>query len=150
MFGLKALIWVTGAAFCFFFYKSSKLLVAYSSLYILTPVTIAVAWLADRILGSLVASAIGFILLPPSKVAQSSEYFLRQDISGFLGRCCDYTIYERRWGFLEQEAAHFYFQSNLSSNEVSLSVDPKAQGLLIRIGKEGEKGDIVLVVPFNK
>ena len=103
IFGLKIILCITGFIFFFLSLKPFKKINIYFSYYFVTPV---IAFLGYVFGGIFLVGILGSILLfpvyPKEKAFEKGDILVYHKFQGFLGACCSYEIYQKKFGIFEK------------------------------------------------
>ncbi len=97
-------------------------------MYILSPLSVVLGWLADGILGGLLGSIFLGIWGPPASfldatsIVINGNYRIESKFTGFLGGCCTYNVYENKLLLFDFKLAEFraeYSPSSISGFNVN-------------------------------
>ncbi len=145
IFAVKVITYISAIVLFFLSLKQSKLIIAYCSLYILSPFAVLLSWLVDGILGALVGSLFFAFLAPPERLSQYNNYELRSPFSGFMGSCCQYDIYQNKWLVLERKVAEYKGEQSLESlTEFTISKDERQAFIVFEEENEKQQSPIVI------
>lgn len=92
----KIVIYLTGLTLFFLNLRPFKKISIYFSIYLLSPILIGIAWLADGIFGAILGSVFFAILYLPDSKLKDDTYIIYENFQGFLGSCCTYDIIENK------------------------------------------------------
>ena len=82
-------------------------------MYILSPISVVIGWLADRILGSILGSIFFGMWGPPESITKpnsiikNGNYKIERQFTGFLGGCCSYKLSENKLSIFDSKLAEF-------------------------------------------
>ncbi|WP_210489672.1 hypothetical protein [Rufibacter aurantiacus] len=113
VFILKVIAYTSGILLFFLTLKSKSFLKYYTSLFIISPIVVIISCMADGILGAILSSVFLGIWGPPASItdteatARYGKYEIRSSFSGFLGGCCSYTLYEKKFLLFDRKIVDF-------------------------------------------
>ena len=103
VFGFKIMLYITGFVLFFWNLKPFKKMTIYFFYYFFTPV---IAFLGYIFRGFFLVGILGSILLfpiyPKEKAFEKKDIIVYHKFQGFLGACCSYEIYQKKFGQLQQ------------------------------------------------
>jgi hypothetical protein len=119
IFGFKIIFYLSAIVLFFMTIKPFEWLGLYFSIYVISPFGVLLSWLADGIFGAIIGSFFLFLLSPPIFAASNKDYFIKENSTGFMARCCNYSIYERNFWIFENKLLDFEFdEPNISKFEI--------------------------------
>ncbi|PSR53474.1 hypothetical protein AHMF7605_08015 [Adhaeribacter arboris] len=140
----KVETYLSGILLFFISIKKHKRIAFYTSFYILAPIGIFLARLADGILAGLIGSLLLAFLVPPTYVLADKNYQIRREFTGFLGGCCSYTIKENKLWLFEKTVAEF--RSVHEPTEISKLEVVKNIYAVIHYKPEGKKDSTLVLL----
>jgi hypothetical protein len=103
IFGLKIILYISGFAFFFWSLKPFKKMTLYFSYYFVTPVVAVLGYVFGGIfLVGILGSILLFPIFPKEKAFEKEDIIVYYKFQGFLGACCSYEIYQKKFYIFEK------------------------------------------------
>lgn len=103
VFGLKICLYITGFVFFFLNLKPIKKRTIYFFYYFLTPVIAFLGYVFGGVfLVGFLSSILLFPIYPKEKAFENKDIVVYHKFQGFLGRCCSYEVYQKKFGVFEK------------------------------------------------
>lgn len=122
--GLKILLYGSAVIGSVLFFKLFKIVTSYFSLYVISPFLIFLAWLADGIMGAIIASIFVGIFYTSIPVYTQDNYEVHEEFKGFMGRYCRYEIHENSFLFSKNIATFAYSEYIILNGEEVEELSP--------------------------
>lgn len=116
--GLKILLYGSALVGSVVFFKPFKFVTAYFSLYIISPLLIFLAWLADGIMGAVLGGLFLGLFYTTTPVYKQDNYEIHSPFTGFMGSCCYYEIYETNLFFIRNKGKFYYSDYTIDRQKV--------------------------------
>jgi hypothetical protein len=119
----KSILYISGSYLYFIYRKPFTEISFYFSLYIFTPIVIAVSWITV-FLGIFLTSIFIMFFIPKSTVCQKDNYTIYKYFSGFLTVSRKYEITENKYFIFEKTVANFENEElNLTESKIRATKD---------------------------
>jgi hypothetical protein len=132
VFSLKIILCVSGFVLFFLSLKPFKKRTIYFSYYFVTPVIAFLGYLFGGIfLMGILGSILLFPIFPKEKAFNKEEIIVYHKFQGFLGACCSYEIYQKKFGVFEKHLIDIkvdgtdFDESQIFSDEESVKIKYK-------------------------
>ncbi|WP_338768933.1 hypothetical protein WAF17_08805 [Bernardetia sp. ABR2-2B] len=130
--GLKILLYGSALVGSVAFFKPFKFVTAYFSLYVISPLLIFLAWLADGIFGAILASVFVGIFYTSTPVYKQDNYEIHSAFKGFMGNCCRYEVYKNNFLFSKNTSTFAYTEYTTINGEKVEELAPFLDGSKIK------------------
>ncbi len=103
VFGFKIILYITGFILFFWSLKPFKKKAIYFSYYFFTPVIAFLGYIFGGVfLVGILGSVLLFPIFPKEKAFEKGDILVYHKFQGFLGACCSYEIYQKKFGIFEK------------------------------------------------
>lgn len=103
VFGLKIILYISGFIFFFLSLKPFKKRNLYFSYYVITPIVTLLGYIFGGIfLVGILGSILLFPIYPKEKAFEKKDIIVYYKFQGFLGACCSYEIYQKKYVIFEK------------------------------------------------
>jgi hypothetical protein len=103
VFSLKIILCISGFVFFILSLKPFKKVAIYFSYYFLTPVIALLGYVFGGIfLVGIFGSFLLFPIIPKQKAFEKEDIIVYHKFQGFLGACCSYEIYQKKFCIFEK------------------------------------------------
>lgn len=103
VFGLKIILYISGFVFFFLSLKPFKKMTIYFSYYFITPLIALLGYVFGGVfLVGILGSILLFPVYPKEKAFEKEDVIVYHKFQGFLGACCTYEIYQKKFGIFEK------------------------------------------------
>ncbi|MBA4318312.1 MAG: hypothetical protein C0412_07920 [Flavobacterium sp.] len=103
VFGLKIILYISGFIFFFLSLKPFKKVTIYFSYYFVTPIIALLGYVFGGVfLVGILGSILLFPVYPKEKAFEKKDIIVYHKFQGFLGACCSYEIYQKKFGIFEK------------------------------------------------
>jgi len=126
----KIIICITGSALFFYNYKPFKKRVIYYAVYVLSPVIVIIAWLADGIFGAMLASVLLFFIYPKDEVYEKNGLIIYKEFAGFMNVGRRHEINETKFFLFEKHIGRIRTDESLDFDDSSVTI--KNDSVVIR------------------
>ncbi len=130
--GLKFLLYGSALVGSVLFFKPFKFITAYFSLYVVSPLLIFFAWLADGIMGAILGSIFLGLFYTTIPVYKQDNYEIHSPFTGFMGGCCGYDLYENNCLLSKNKATFAYTEYTTINGEKVEELAPFLDGETIK------------------
>ncbi len=119
VFGLKIILFGSGFIYFFLNLKPFEKRNIYFSYYVITPIVTLLGYAFGGVfLVGIVGSILLFPIFPKEKASEKKDIIVYHKFQGFLGACCSYEIYKKKYGIFEK-----YLKDVMVEGEIDFEKD---------------------------
>jgi hypothetical protein len=138
---LKIIFYASGLLLFFKTFKPFQKISIYFSLYLVSPIFIAIGWLIDGIFGAILGSIFLFFFAPNENLQNVENITIYRKFGGLLGRCCDYEFTKKELLIFERKVAELNFE-NVDFEKVPMKIKSDTLYLHFVLKEYDEKGNV--------
>ncbi len=109
IFSIKIILYLSGLVLFIYHLKPFRKLTFYFSYYLITPIVALMGYLFGGVfLVGIMMSILLFPIMPKPIALEKEDIVIYKKYQGFLGACCTYEVYQRKWFLFEKYRSEIY------------------------------------------